>query len=315
MASQRISTKWQLVLFGWAITGLLGFYTLGALWEYADTLKATNGWMLKVGFCADLVAIGIWTWFHVFRKWRVTRIWCLFAATAMGIFLVVHAAAITKYVAAKKEATENVTALSDGLKGITEASAAGVVAGTGQVASKLRQQGAPNSARAAVREGANAAASVGVQNGKTLAEATAKMEEQARNSTFLSVEYMNGKMFAVIYIALLVLAGITLLVFELGKAEEDDDDDGIPNFADADSAYYDAKRAAKWWSDRGQLAPHQLQQAQPQQVQPPTPAPQSAPIPQVGFAQGAPKPQATQEEKKSFFRKIWGESPKPPANF
>lgn len=310
MATQRISTKWQLVLFSWAITGLLGFYTLGSLWEYADTLKASNGWMLKVGFCADLAAIAIWTWFHVFRKWRVTRIWCLFAATAMGIFLVVHAAAITKYVAAKKEATENVTALANGLQGITEASTAGVVSGTSQVASKLRQQGAPNSARGAIRDGQNAAASVGVQNGKTLAEATAKMEDQARSSTFLSVDYMNGKMFAVIYIALLVLAGITLLVFELGKAEEDDDDDGIPNFADADSSYYDAKRAEKWWKDRGQLAPHQLPQSQPAQL--PT-APTQAP--QFGFAQAAPKPNATPTEKKSLFRKLWGESPKPPSNF
>ena len=256
MAKQRVSTKWQLVLFGWAVTGLLGFYTLGALWEYADTLNAQNGWMLKIGFCADLVAICVWVWFHVFRRWRVTRIWCLLAATAMGIFLVVHAAAITKYVAAKKETTASIGTLATGLAGITQASAEGVVAGTGKVATQLRQQGAPNSARAAVRDGQKAAANVGTENGKTLAEATAKLEDQARNSTFLSPEYLNGKMFAVIYIALLVLVGLTFLVFELGKAEEDDDDDGIPNYADIDSQYYDAKRATVYWRDRGETPPH-----------------------------------------------------------
>lgn len=253
---QRVSTKWQLVLFGWAVTGLLGFYTLGALWEYTSTLHADNEWMLKIGFCADLVAIGIWVWFHVFRRWRVTRLWCLTAATVMGIFLVVHAAAITKYVAAKKEVTANVSTLATGLAGITQASTEGVVTGTGKVAAQLRQQGAPNSARTAVRDGQRTAANVGVENGRTLADAATKMETQAQNSTFLSPEYLNGKMFAVIYIVLLALVGVTFFVFEMGKAEEDDDDDGTPNYADIDSQYYDAKRATEYWQSRGQKPPH-----------------------------------------------------------
>lgn len=278
MALQRVKTKWQLVLFGWGVTGLLGFYTLGALWEYVGTLKAENGWMLKVGFCADLLAIGVWVWFHVFRKWRVTRLWCLTAASVMGIFLVVHAAAITKYVAAKKDAAVGVSTLSTGLAEITKASTEGIVSGTGQVATQLRQQGAPRSANKAVQGGQQAGAQVGVQNGQILADTTVKMEEQARSATFLSPDYLNGKMFAVIYIVLLVLVGITFFVFEMGKAEEDDDDDGIPNFADIDSAHYDANRAEKWWKDRGQVAPHMQKPVEPprQYFAPPAPAPMTA---------------------------------------
>lgn len=270
MANQRVSTKWQLVLFGWAIAGLLGFYTLGSLWEYADTLKAGNGWMLKVGFCADLLAIGVWIWFHVFRRWRVTRLWCLLAATIMGIFLVVHAAAVTKYLSAKKEAVANVGNLASGLAQITSAGTKGIVEGAGAVANGQRQSGAPNTARATVATGVKSAGDATVKNGQLLADATMRMEEQAQGSTFLSADYMNGKMFAVIYVVLLVLSGVTFLVFELGKAEEDDDDDGVPNYADANSSYYDATRAEEWWGNRGQLAPHKLNA--------PTTPPQSIPL-------------------------------------
>ncbi len=271
---RRIGTKWQLVGFGWLVAGLLAFYTLGALWEYADSLDSTNGWMLKVGFVACEASVFVWVWWHVWRNWTVTRVWCLIAATGMGIFLVVHASAVTKYLSAKKEAGVQTEKLASGLAQITGAASQGAVTGAGEVAQKLRQNKAPNSARAAIRDGANAAAEVGTANGKTLADAHLKLEEGAKNSTFLSPEYLNGKMFAVVFIALLVGVLITFLVFEIGKAEEDDDGDGIPNYADADSRYYNAARAKKWWGDRGQLAPHELNPPQPQTP----PAPVKHPI-------------------------------------
>lgn len=265
-ANKRIPVKWQLLGFEWLIAGFLAFYTLGALWEYADTLQASNGWMLKVGFMACETSIFIWAWWHVFRRWVITRVWCLVAACAMAIFLVVHATAVTKYVSAKKDATANIGTLATGLAGITGAASQGIVTGAGQVAAGQRQQGAPNTARSTVQAGTEAGAKVGVENGKTLAEAALKAEEQARNATFLSPEYLNGKMFVVVFISLIVLMFITLCIFEAGKAEEDDDNDGTPNYADIKSQYYDPKRATEYWSDRGQEPPHTQQASWPSSI-------------------------------------------------
>lgn len=313
MAQSRIKTRWQLTIFFETVVLLLAFFTLGALWEYADTLNARNGWMLKVGFTACEFAVGVWVWFHVWRRWVITRLVTLGLATAMGIFLAVHAAAVSKYVAAKKEAGANTEKLAGGLAQITAAGSKGVVEGAGAVASQQRQAGAPNTARSTVKEGTNAAAQVGVENGKVLASTALQMEAQAQNATFLSADYLNGRMQAVVFIALLIGIAITALVFEAGKAEEDDDEDGIPNFADADSSYYDAKRAEKWWKDRGQLAPHLRNPPQPQPATTRTPVQAMPAVPQVGFAQGAPKAipkPTTEQERKSLFRKLWGESPR-----
>lgn len=307
MAKSRISTKWQLTFFFEGIAILLAFYTLGALWEYAETLKATNGWMLKVGFTACEVAVGVWVWFHVWRKWVTTRVVTLTLATAMGIFLAVHASAVSKYVAAKKEATANTGTLASGLAQITGATSEGIVKGAGQVARQQRQDGAPNTAHTTIQEGTKAATEVGEKNAKVLADTALQLETQAQSSTFLSADYLNGKMQAVVFVALLIGIMITALTFELGKAEEDDDDDGVPNYADFDSSYYDAERAEKWWKGRGQLAPHQQQ---PVQASPPAPVQQPAPV--FGFGQGAPAPNAPVEEKKNFFRRFWGNSPQPP---
>lgn len=252
----RVPIRWQLLIFGWLLAGLLAFNTLGALWEYVDQTQASNGRMLKTGFAACEASIFIWIFWHVFRRWIWTRVWCLIAATIMGIFLVVHSSAVTKYTAQKKESTQAVTALANGLATITESASKGAIASAGQVAENQRRGGAPNSARATVREASRAAAEVATQNGKTLADAAMKTEQQAKNSTFLSADYLNGKMFAVVFTVLLILSFITFCVFEAGKAEEDDDHDGIPNFADFDSQFYNAKRAEKWWAVRGQQAPH-----------------------------------------------------------
>lgn len=252
----RVPVKWQLLIFGWGLAGLLAFNTLGALWAYVDQSEAANGWMLKLGFAACEVSIFVWIFWHVFRRWTWTRLWCLAAATIMGIFLVIHSSAVTKYVARKKEGAQTVSALASGLAAITESASKGAIASAGQVAETQRRGGAPNSARATVREANRVATQVAAQNGKTLADAAMQTEEQAKNSTFLSADYLNGKMFAVVFTVLLSLAFITFCVFEAGKAEEDDDHDGIPNFADFDSQYYNAERAEKWWGARGQQAPH-----------------------------------------------------------
>lgn len=293
---RRIGTKWQLVLFGWAVAGLLAFYTLGSLWDYADSLQSSYGFMLKVGFTACELSVFVWIWFHVWRNWRVTRLYCLFASVLMGIFLVVHASAVTKYLSAKKEAGAQVQQLAGGLTQITGAASQGIVTGAGQVASGQRAKGAPNTARATVKEGTQAAANVGVKNGETLANATLKLEEQAKGSTFLSPEYLNGKMFAVVFGVLLGLVGLTFLVFEMGKAEEDEDGDGVPNFADLDSQYYDAKRAKEWWGRRGQLAPHELQQQQPT-----TPAPSTNSGGSIGFAPMAAPTTTTAKQANTTF--------------
>jgi hypothetical protein len=314
MAYSRLKTKWQLTIFFEAIVVLLAFYTLGSLWEYADTLNATNGWMLKVGFTACEVAVGVWVWFHVWRRFVGTRLIALGLATATGIFLVVHSSAISKYVAAKKEAGASTSTLADGLAKITGSASEGVVTGAGKVADGQRQKGAPNTARATVKEGTNAAAKIGVENGKVLAETSLKLEEQAKASTFLSADYLNGKMQAVVFVWLLVGIAITALAFEAFKAEEDDDDDGIPNFADADSTHYNADRAAKWWGSRGQLAPHQLAaRSLPAQPAPP-PAPTIRPNIQPGFASGVPAPPAGRIGK--LMRRLRGQSASPnsPAN-
>lgn len=303
MAQARIKTKWQLTIFFEAVVILLAFYTLGSLWEYADTLNSTNGWMLKVGFTACELAVAVWVWFHIWRRYVGTRLIMLLLATATGIFLVVHSSALSKYVAAKKEAGANTEKLAGGLAQITAAGSKGVVEGAGAVANQQRQSGAPNTARSTVSAGANAAAQVGVENGKVLADTALKLESQAQQSTFLSPEYLNGKMQAVVFVWLLIGIGITALAFEAFKAEEDDDEDGIPNFADADSSYYDAKRAEKWWKERGQLAPHQMTPQTP--AEPPAPAPLR---PATGFAQGAPPPTA-EPVKKGMFRRFWGVKP------
>ncbi len=308
MAKNRVPLKVQLLIFGWVLATLLAFFTLPSLWEYVDLSQADNAWMKKIGIAASEAMIFGWVWWHVYRRYWATRVWCLIAVTIMGIVCIVHASAVGKYNSAKKEANTSLSALASGLAGITSAGSQGAVEGAGKVAANLQQNGAPNAARAAVREGAGAAVKVGEANGKTLAETALKMEDQARSSTFLSPDYLNGKMFVVIFVALLVLSGITFGVFEFFKAEEDDDEDGVPNFADIDSSYYDAKRAEKWWKERGQLAPHQVRAPEQPSAPATIPSPSYAKSPDFGFAQGVPKP-VTAPDKKSLFRKLWGQAP------
>lgn len=315
MAQSRIKTKWQLTIFFETVVLLLAFFTLGALWEYADTLNAHNGWMLKVGFTACEFAVGVWVWFHVWRRWVTTRLVTLGLATAMGIFLAVHAAAVSKYVAAKREAGANTEKLAGGLAQITTAGAKGIVEGAGAVANSQRQSGAPNTARSTLNSGTKAAGEVTTGNAKILADAALQLETQAQDSTFLSAEYLNGKMQAVVFVALLIGIAITALVFEAGKAEEDDDDDGIPNYADADSSYYDARRAEKWWTSRGQLAPHQLKQSAPIQPEQP-PAAHAQPVfasssIKAGFAPPSQPVEQTNEDgqsKPGFVKRLFGVS-------
>lgn len=252
----RIPIKWQLLGFGWLLAGLLAFNTLGSLWEYVDLIQAGNPTMLKAGFVACEASIFVWIYWHIFRRWLGTRIYCLVAASIMGIFLAVHASSLTKYIASRKQGTTTVAALASGLASITESASKAAIASAGELAESQRKDGAPHTARATFREANQAAARVATENGKTLANAAITTEEQAKHSTFLSAEYLNGKMFAVVFTVLLALTFGTFIIFEIGKAEEDDDDNGIPNYADFDSSYYDAKRAEKWWGVRGQIAPH-----------------------------------------------------------
>lgn len=292
----RIKTKYQLTIIVIVVTVLLACYTMGALWEYADTLNAQNGWMLKIGFAACEFMVGVWGVYHIWRRWVWTRVVCLALAISMSIFLVVHSSALTKYVAAKKEASGQTTGLSEGIAKVTQATTAGIMSAAGDVAQRQRLSGAPNTARGTVSTATKQAAEIGTKNAQILADTSLKLEEQAKNSTFLSAEYMNGKMQAVVFVYLLLGVGLMFAMFELGKAEEDDDNDGIPNFADLDSSYYDPSRALTWWHARGQYAPHELAPREPQPQTQQQPIPLRAPA----HAQTGPTEQPRRQFRTGF---------------
>lgn len=308
MAKSRIPVKWQLLLFGWVMAILLAAYTLPSYWEYINLTQAEYAWLKMIGITAAEAMILWWVWWHVFRRWWATRLWCLAAATIMGIVCIVHASAVGKYNSAKKEGLGMIQTLGEYQAKIAEGASKGAVAGASEGAVRLKRAGGTTSeVRAVIRQGGDQATKVGAAGQQTLADAALKLEDQAKNSTFLSPEYMNGKMFAVIFAVLLVLSGLTFVCFELGKAEEDDDGDNIPNFADSDSAYYDARRASKWWGERGQRAPHEL-----------APPPAAQPAFGMGFGSGAPRPTSEPtpvkpaddpERKKSIFRRMFDQNP------
>src|SRR5262249_52027690 len=105
----------------------------------------------------------------------------------------------------------------------------------------------------AIRDANTKAAQVASDANKQFTEAATKIEQQKKADNFLSVEYLSGPMYAVIFSLALVLIGIGYGVMEWGAPYEDDDGDGIPNYAERDHGLYDSGRAEEYWRGREPL--------------------------------------------------------------
>ncbi len=255
----RVPLKAQKLVVGYILALLLAYWSIGAMWRHIDGLESDYGWMMKVGVLAGEFAVFVLITWHVLRRWIWTRLYCLLASVVLGGALIIHAAGVIKADANKVESKQLIGSLAEGQSKITQGATTGIVGGATQGARQLRRQGATTREAGRLITNANQqAAKVGTEANKQFTEAATKINEQQTAQNFMSRSYLNGPMYAVIFCLALALMGVGYLILELGAAEEDDDADGVPNYADTDSAHFNRERASQYWADRGQAVPGQV---------------------------------------------------------
>lgn len=246
----RIPLKVQKLLVGYVLAGLLAFWSIGAMWAHINGLQSQYRWMMKIGILAgEFVVFTLITW-HVLRRWVWTRVYCLIAATVLAVAIIVHVAGVIKHDSNKVEGKEMITALSEGQAKIAGATTSAAIESAGKTARDLNAAGQRRTAASTIRTGKEIATGVATSADKQFSETAAKIEQQKKADNFLSAEYLGGPMYAVIFCLALILVAIGYGVMEFGAPYEDDDGDGIPNYAERDHRLFDPERAASYWHGR-----------------------------------------------------------------
>jgi hypothetical protein len=226
-SKKRIPLNVQKLLVAYVVAGLLGWWSIGVLWNHIDGLQSKYGWMMRIGVCAGEFSVFVLITWHVLRRWVWTRVYCLAASTLLAVCLVVHTAGVIKYDSSRVENRKTLEALAAGQAKIAEGAAAGI----NDSAVKLQQSGAsPRQVGRVARSGQQQTAAVAAEANKTLASAALQADQTAKDENFLPPEYMNGAMYAVIFTLALLLLGGAYAVMEWGEEyERDADGDGIPD--------------------------------------------------------------------------------------
>lgn len=273
---QRLTTsRILLFLIGLVPIGLLAVWTVGVLWGHIDGLNSPYSWAMKAGVLATETTILIFLFLHIFHPRARIRLYAL----AMGVFLsvvaVVHNAGVMKYDAAHREGSQTISLLGEAMRKNNEAGTAAIIGASGEQAAQLRQRRAPNSANRLLQSGQSQAASVIAESNKTLADTALKTGEQAKQSTFLPASYMNGAMYAVLFILSLLTLGGLFWMIEAAEGYADLNGNGIPDKAEYGHPSYDPEYAARYWRERGYYAPHESQQPPQRRIDPLPRLPQS----------------------------------------
>ncbi|MCI0392230.1 MAG: hypothetical protein MOB07_26160 [Acidobacteria bacterium] len=247
---RRIPLKVQKLLVGYILAGLLAFWSIGAMWSHINGLQSQYGWMMKIGVLAGEFAVFVLITWHVLRRWVWTRVYCLVGATALAIAIIVHVAAVIKHDSNKVEGKEMIAALSEGQAKIASANTSAAIKAAGETAKELNAAGQRKTAASAIRTGKEVAATHSSDANKQFTEAATKIEQRKKADNFMSAEYLGGPMYAVIFCLALLIIGIGFGVMEFGSPYEDDDEDGIPNYAERDHRLYNPEQAADYWRGR-----------------------------------------------------------------